>query len=116
YRQRNVAAQLTDPHSMLQFTRALIRLRREHEALRRGEFVALTLQPQDSLAYLRRMPGQSILVALNFSNHPARIPLPQTVLRRPWTLLLSTHRENAPDIASKGLLLAPYEVCLLKMP
>lgn len=116
YSTRNVAAQLADSRSMLNFTRTLIRLRREHEALRRGEFVALTIQPQDSLAYLRRLPGQSILVALNFSPRPARIPLPQTVLRRTWTLLLSTHRDTAPNIATEGLLLAPYEVCLLKMP
>jgi len=113
YHQRNAAAQHEDAKSMLNFTRELIHLRKEYSALRRGEFVVLGNQPQDHIAFLRRQPGQTILVALNFKNHPTRVTLPQTIIRRPWKVLLSTHRTEAPDVARDGLELDPYEVCLL---
>lgn len=110
---RNAAAQHEDAKSMLNFTRELIYLRKEYCALRRGEFVPLSIQRQDHISFLRRQPGQTILVALNFKDLPTRVALPQTIIRRPWKVLLSTHRSEAPDVARDGLELGPYEVCLL---
>ncbi len=114
HRKRNAVAQHEDPKSMLNFTRELIYLRKEYAALRRGEFVPLGTGSKDQISFLRRLPGETILVGLNFRNHPVHISLPQTIIRRPWKLLLSTHRSAAPDIARDGLELYPYEVCLLQ--
>ncbi|MFL7867735.1 MAG: alpha-amylase family glycosyl hydrolase, partial [Anaerolineales bacterium] len=70
YTERNVKTQKEKPDSMLNFTRNLIKLRRENPALLRGDFTLLTETPKDTLAYLRQTLDQSNLVALNFRNYP----------------------------------------------
>jgi alpha-glucosidase len=108
YSQRNVAAQDANPDSLFNFTRRLITLRKEYRALREGEFVPLENTPRSVLAYLRRTPEQTVLVAMNFSGQDIPVEIPA----QEWALLLSTHKrvlriENKVD-------LAPHEVCLLK--
>ena len=98
---------------MLNFTRGLLRLRREHPALQRGGFV-LAGESRKHLAYLRRLAGETILVALNFSDRPLRIDLPRDLTAQSWKLLLSTHRAESPDLSTGGLDLQPYEACLLQ--
>ena len=114
YRQRNVKLQNEDANSMLNFTRSLIRLRKEHEALRRGELVVLTPQPCDYLAYMRRQLNETILIALNFKSHTTQVEFPKNLLGQSWTLLLSTHRVEKLNLVNHGFELAPYEVCLFK--
>jgi alpha-glucosidase len=110
YIERNVEAQKEKTDSMLNFTRNLIKLRREKPALQRGDFTLLTEAPKDTLAYLRQMPEQTILVALNFRNYPASV---QKIPDGTWNLLFSTAREAAPTNL-KVLDLAPYEVLILE--
>ncbi len=109
-RVRNVNAQQTDPDSMLNFTRTIIKLRREKPVLHRGDFTLLTEEPKNALAYLRQTPEQTILVALNFKNHPATV---QEIPAIRWNILFSTSRESTPADAKK-LDLAPYEVLILE--
>jgi alpha-glucosidase len=55
----------------LPFYRDVIALRRGHEALRRGE--TLWLHNSDEarvVSYVRRVPGEEILVAVNLSSQP----------------------------------------------
>jgi len=105
------------PGSILNFTRKLIALRKENPALRRGDFVPLTLAPRDALIYLRRTDEQTVLVALNFSRRLVgtlyATPLLQT---NDWRLLFSTARDDLPRISADGIELVPYEVCLLVTP
>ena len=110
YTERNVEAQNTRPDSMLNFTRNLIKLRRENPALLRGDFTLLTETPKDTLAYLRQTLDQSNLVALNFRNYPASV---QKIPEFGWDLLFSTARETVP-INANSLDLAPYEVLILE--
>ena len=94
---------------MLNFTRNLIKLRREKPALHNGDFVLLTERPKDALAYLRQTPEQTILVALNFRNQPvsvANVPVGK------WNALFSTNREVGP---TNPVQLAPYEVLILEL-
>ncbi|MCX6028870.1 MAG: alpha-glucosidase [Chloroflexi bacterium] len=108
--QRNLAAQRQDPSSLFNFTRDLIALRKQTPALIRG---ALAVTPSGSpqvLAFTRTLPGQRILVALNFARRPARIS-PAT-LGGSSELLYSTRRSQRPEPRG-GLELDPHEVCLL---
>ena len=110
FRARNVKAQKADPGSMLNFTRNVIKLRREKPALYRGDFALLTKQPRDVLAYLRRTPEQTILVALNFKDTKTDfegIPVGK------WTLLHSSSRDSIAENTQR-LQLAPYEVLILE--
>ena len=115
YRTRNVKTQQADPGSMLNFTRDLIKLRREKPALHHGTFTLLTEQPKDSLAYLRETSEQKILVALNFRNRQTPVgakhasPLQGTK----WNLLFSTFGVTTPENTA-SLQLNPYEVLILE--
>ena len=66
---RNVAAQEVDPQSMLNLTRALLRLRRTEPALAIGS-LRLIEAPKGVLAYERSEAGRYLLVMLNLTSEP----------------------------------------------
>ncbi len=70
---RNVAAQRDDPSSMLALYRGLLRLRRDHAALRAGTLHLL--DERHVLAYERRHDSGDVLVAANLEDHPAALPV-----------------------------------------
>lgn len=112
YVQRNVEAQRADPKSVFNLTRALLHLRKEYTALRRGAFLPVDSASQDHLSYLRRSEGETLLVTLNFKNRPTRVNLPSDLHGGTWLVLFSTHRAE-PDLLN-GLVLQPYEVCVMR--
>jgi oligo-1,6-glucosidase/alpha-glucosidase len=65
--QRNVAVQETDPGSLVNLTRALLRLRRSEPALSVGS-VRLIDAPKGVLAYERSEAGKRLLVILNLTS------------------------------------------------
>jgi len=117
YHVRNVESQQADPNSMLNFTRDMIKLRRETPALQRGDFTMLTAQPKDTLAYLRETAEQTILVALNFKDSPVNV---REIPQGKWNVLFSTDRtvkvQSAVQLPTDGQsqLLSPYEVLILE--
>jgi alpha-glucosidase len=114
YMHRNVQAQSDDPDSLLHFTRALIRLRREHPALRRGDFVAMVPDSSGIMMFVRRDPSEQILAALNFTPRRSRVSLPETSGPGSWDLLLSSLPGGSADLHTQSLTLEPYQACLLK--
>ncbi len=111
FRARNVAAQAADPSSLLAFTRALISLRRRTPALVRGDYTPVPA-PSGVLTYLRGLPGQKVLVAINFSRAPTRLPVAST-LGSAGRVLLSSQQDKT-GAAVSVLDLAPHEVILLQ--
>jgi alpha-glucosidase len=111
YRTRNVEVQQADPNSMLNFTRAIINLRREMPALHRGDFKLLTAQPKDTLVYLRQTQEQTILVALNFKDRT--VPLANLPVGK-WCLLYSTARDSLPE-GTQQMQLVPHEVLIMEL-
>ena len=102
--QRNVAAQQADPDSLLNLTRKLLRLRKSHPALHRGDFTPVESR-NGLLAYLRSTDEQAVLVALNFTGHVVDFTLPQGK----WKLLMTSNTAQA-DTAAQ---LAPDEIRIL---
>ncbi|HEY3522162.1 MAG TPA: alpha-amylase family glycosyl hydrolase [Candidatus Limnocylindrales bacterium] len=80
----DVAAQQADPCSILSVTRALIQLRRESEALRRGEWAPISAPP-GVVAFVRATPDARIVVALNLDAEDTDVMMPG-----PGTVRLST--------------------------
>jgi glycosidase len=64
---------------MYEWTRDLLRLRREHTALRRGALLDLSFD-EDSYAYARRTEDETIVVALNRAAAPKEITFPASYL------------------------------------
>ncbi len=113
YPNRNVAAQQSDPDSLLNFYRQLIRVRRNQPALQSGRFAPLRGGDRDTLVYLRQQGEQICLVGLNFSHHPQIVGLSGELIRRDWSLLLSNGRSVPPDLSSGALNLKPNEAVIL---
>ena len=67
----NVAAQDSDPNSMLSLYRRLIHLRRSNEALATGRLVPLTAGSAQFAAYLRRAGDHAVLVVANLGGEAA---------------------------------------------
>lgn len=98
-RERNIAAELSDPRSMLSLQRALIALRRREPALAVGFWRPIEASG-DVLAYARGSSPDAaeFIVALNFSGEPATIRLDEGPLRP----VLSTHLDrDVPEISGE---------------
>ncbi|MGK7927619.1 MAG: alpha-glucosidase [Spirulina sp.] len=107
YTTRNVAIQSQNPHSILNYYKQLIRLRRDRAPLRRG---TLTLIGQDEnvLAYTRQTDEEQIFILLNMSPHQQHFSLTE-LTDRPWQILLSTHPESDRETVQKDIKLMPFE-------
>jgi len=113
----NVAAQESDPASLLSLYKRLIRLRKSSPALQEGSFRALTnaADPKKVFAYIREADGEKLAVALNFSKRPR--PLNPAGECSSYALLLSTdcQRDAVGAIHEAPLHLAPGEGVLLRL-
>ncbi|HVF42832.1 MAG TPA: alpha-amylase family glycosyl hydrolase [Pyrinomonadaceae bacterium] len=69
------AGRTPEEQRMYEWTRDLLRLRREHAAVRRGSLTDLHFD-EDSYAYARRDDAETIVVALNRSAAPKEISFP----------------------------------------
>ncbi|MCL6512268.1 MAG: alpha-glucosidase [Anaerolineae bacterium] len=113
----NVADQEADPHSMLNFYRRLLALRKCTPALIAGSYEPVNEEAQDYLAFLRRSDdrradGQTCLVVLNMSAQPqtARFALPHHA-----TCLFSSHGREGEIIPLSALHLQPFEIFIGEM-
>ena len=67
--QVNVQTQAADPHSLLNWTRALLRLRRQHPAFARGTLRLLPAAHWALLAYVRDYAGETLVLMHNLSSN-----------------------------------------------
>jgi maltose alpha-D-glucosyltransferase / alpha-amylase len=75
YESLNVEAQSVDAHSLLNWSRRMLALRRKHIAFGRGKLTFLTPQNRRLLAYLREYEGETILCVNNLSRLPQAVEL-----------------------------------------
>jgi alpha-glucosidase len=108
--ERNVAAQTTDPVSMLSLHGALLALRREHAALAIGDFLPVECEG-DVLAYERRYRDDRLLVALNLGAKEQVFLAPHPVS----AVLLSTNNGKASQPLGTKITLAPDEGLILRL-
>lgn len=105
----NVERQMEDPHSILNFYRDLIRLRRSHPALIYGYFKTYDIEHEKVYCYSRTLDAAAYLMVLNFSEGDLAYRLPENVLGDQPTLLLGNYQE-VPTLAVSGeVVLRPYE-------
>jgi glycosidase len=71
---RNVAVQRNDPDSLLHLYRAALALRKQTPALQRGRYAPLRA-PREVFAFERVHGAERAVVALNFGDLPASVPL-----------------------------------------
>ncbi|GIV95509.1 MAG: hypothetical protein KatS3mg057_0166 [Herpetosiphonaceae bacterium] len=106
----NVACQIEDPASLLNFYRRMLRLRRETPALIAGDYTPLHPHAEEYLAFLRSDAGsgQRCLVVLNMSDRPHTLHVDLGAGRlRP---LFSSHSRTMTFDDPACLSLAPNEI------
>ncbi|MEO1180003.1 MAG: alpha-glucosidase [Cyanobacteria bacterium J06636_28] len=112
YPELNVQTALQKPDSILNFYRQLLRVRKQSEALRRGQWRTLIHYPHEHLAYLRETENETVLVVINFSYEQA-FKRDVEIDSEDWTVLLSTHYETGKLIDLTENLQA-FEVSILQ--
>ncbi|HET7882082.1 MAG TPA: maltose alpha-D-glucosyltransferase [Acetobacteraceae bacterium] len=75
YEAVNVEAQTNDRHSLLNWTRRTIAIRRQYQAFGRGTFRLLYPKNRKVLAYLREYEGRTILCVANLARTPEAVEL-----------------------------------------
>jgi len=73
YKKYNVADELKDPNSILNWYKGLLALRHQDKALLDGDYVALNQDDPNVLSYLRRYQDDAVLVVINMSASPQKI-------------------------------------------
>ena len=111
YRERTVETQLGDPHAILNLYRLLLRLRRRHPALQVGTYQPLDGVPEDCFCYRRETAEEQLLICLNFSGEPRRLP---EVECQGGEILLSTYLDRAGTVLA-DFQLRPHEGCLIAL-
>jgi alpha-glucosidase len=107
---------MQDPNSLLSFYKALIRLRRKEETLRRGSLRILFREQTHILSYLRIGEKDKILILLNFSDGERRVFFGKENLNTELAkVLLSTHRKESETLNLGILSLEPYQVDIIKL-
>ncbi len=103
YKDINVAKQENDPHSILNFYRRAIRLRKQLSCVRHGEY--REYYPLSDKVYLYSMTGekQKILVICSFHDKALRCPVPKGFDLKKAKLILCSYADP------KRTALRPYE-------
>ncbi|HSR45685.1 MAG TPA: alpha-amylase family glycosyl hydrolase [Acidimicrobiia bacterium] len=107
HRAASVAAQLEDPRSILELYRQLLRLRRDHESLRVGDYQSATTA-EGVFAYSRTLGADQLLVALNFTDEE------RVVSTGRGEVLLSTGLDRDGSIRRR-LILRPNEGVVIRL-
>ena len=106
----NVARQAEDTGSTLTLTRDLLRLRREHPVLLRGDFERFGPTPDGTFAFRRIGPEGMLNVVLNLTAEERTVPD-----GGPGRVLIGTHRDRDGSTTGRSLELRPHEAVVLEL-
>ncbi len=104
----NVARDLGDPDSILQYYRALIRLRKEHPVIVYGRYDLILESHEQIYAYTRSWKDERLLVVLNFTKDTPVFALPTDIRYSQQRPLISNYPVAA-DEDLRLLTLRPFE-------
>jgi alpha-glucosidase len=111
YKTYNVADQLKDPDSILNWYKGLLALRRSNRALLDGDYVALNEDDPNVLSYLRKTKLEAVIVVINMSDaaHAVNFDLTKQGLGGEIArTLLTTQASLKGNTSVKQISLAPF--------
>lgn len=111
YKKINVEKELQDSHSILNFYKKLIALRKNESAFTDGDFELILDNDPNVFAYLRKNSEQEYLVISNLSDGKRTVTLPRKVVQNVWRTKLTN--DNTLKI-SKNMTLQPYAVTVME--
>lgn len=116
YTKINVAKQIGDKDSILNYYRRLIKLRKENEIIIYGDFELILPDDKNIFSYTRKLNDEMLLVICNFTSNNTEFSLPDNINYVDKNLLISNY-DVANDDNIENFELRPYEsrVYLLKV-
>lgn len=115
YKDRNVAAQEGDPHSMLSFIRSLTALRQAEPALYGGDYASLDAAnaPEHIFSFLRSQGEERFLVVLNFTGDPCSLDFSELGSNGEISISTSMDRNEAVDL--RAVQVGPDEGIIVRV-
>lgn len=107
YPQINAKQQIADPDSVYRYYQKLIRLRKTHRIIVYGSYELLDPNDETIFAYTRKMEGQKLLCACNFSSREEVFFPPEEFIVRPGVCLIDN--AVARYCCESQMTLQPYE-------
>lgn len=116
YKTHNVATELQEPGSILNFYKALLRMRRDNPALAEGDYVDIDPDDANVLCFLRRSQEGTVVVALNMSGERQRLnaELDRYGLGTAKATTLLTTMKHSPG-KLRGAELDPFAVWIVQV-
>ena len=116
YQEVNVANQLKDQSSFLNYFRKLLAYRKSSPALKWGSYRSLTPESteaqQNCFVFVRQAGDQRVLVALNFSSEDQQIKLSESGAGR---VVLSTNLNREDEVNLSNFKLKANEGCIIEL-
>ncbi|NEO28627.1 MAG: alpha-glucosidase, partial [Kamptonema sp. SIO4C4] len=112
YQEVNVATELADENSILNFYRRVIQVRRNSEALLWGKWKPLIHYPDEQLAYLRATENEQVVIILNFG-YQQPLQLDEPLEYGNWCVLLS-ERFEAGKVIDLPEMLEAFEILIVQ--
>jgi oligo-1,6-glucosidase len=109
YKEINVTESLSDPNSILNYYKKLIKIRRKYPVIVYGNYVPLLKEHDQIFCYLRHLDSQTLLVILNFSESSTEAEMPLEVLAVGSRRILSNYQDVQNESIHQTMKLAPYE-------
>ncbi|MGG3310008.1 alpha-glucosidase [Paenibacillus lautus] len=113
YHEINVKQQLNDPDSILNYYKALIRLRKSSEALIYGTYEAVLQEHPEIFAYSRSLGNEMYLVVLNFYSGTPNFQFPVEWREHQPEVVLSNYKRSERSFGEFAL--HPYEAIVYRV-
>lgn len=114
YKRKNVEAQTSEPKSMLNWYRQLIRLRRTHPAFYEGAYLPLLEDNASVLAYARKSKNETAVVLLNMTASRQTVSLNHAQLGGSFGKSL-VRTSDVKEIDLRSVTLEPFEVVIAEV-
>jgi alpha-glucosidase len=118
YKTHNVAIELQNPDSILNFYKRLLALRHQDTALLDGEYVPLNQDDPNVLSYLRQYKNDAVLVVLNMSGNSQKVSFDlaaQGFTASKATTMLTTLKASPATVTLSSIALKPFSVYIGKI-
>ena len=113
----NVKDQQTNPNSLLNYYKHLLRVRKHTSALIEGKYIPLNNSSRDHFVFLRKSDSQTVLVILNFSEKHLELNLSRTKELKGLNLqvLFSSAGRGNTTQSPKNLHIGAFEVYIAEV-
>ncbi len=112
YRKINVESEMADPESLLHFYRRMLAFRKANPVLTSGTWRAVKAVPDDVLAFVRELDGESLLVAINTGDRPRVLNLSREDTST--DILMDTRLRESKTANLASFALEPRQGCIFR--